>query len=299
MIPKDNGDKLIRIYFFICDKFKELKYYCERFSNNNKPELTDPEIMTIYLFVMHQQGHFKVKHIHRFASEYLMSWFPKLGSYQAFNNRLNRLTGAFSRLVELLVTDFRPEDCCLDQSLMDSMPIITCSGKRSGKVAREIADKGYCSTKGMYYYGLKLHLLGFRRIGKLPHPEQILYTPASVNDVTVFKEAWSEINDRTFFGDKIYFVNDLNEHMLKHQRSETMAPIKAVKGMTDVIKQRIKAADDLFSTAVSRIRQPVESMFNWLIEKTDIQKASKVRSTKGLLIHAFGRLAAAFIKLAI
>jgi len=299
MISKDNGDKLIRIYFFICDKFEELKYYCERFSNNNKPELTDPEIMTIYLFVMHQQGHFKVKHIHRFASEYLMSWFPKLGSYQAFNNRLNRLTGAFSRLVELLVTDFRPEDCCLDQSLMDSMPIITCSGKRSGKVAREIADKGYCSTKGMYYYGLKLHLLGFRRIGKLPHPEQILYTPASVNDVTVFKEAWSEINDRTFFGDKIYFVNDLNEHMLKHQRSETMAPIKAVKGMTDVIKQRIKAADDLFSTAVSRIRQPVESMFNWLIEKTDIQKASKVRSTKGLLIHAFGRLAAAFIKLAI
>jgi len=23
---------------------------------------------------------------------------------------------------------FRPEDCCLDQSLLDSMPIITCSG---------------------------------------------------------------------------------------------------------------------------------------------------------------------------
>lgn len=299
MISKDNGDKLIRIYFFICDKFEELKYYCERFSNNNQPELTDQEIMTIYLFVMHQQGHFKVKQIHRFASEYLTSWFPKLGSYQAFNNRLNRLTGAFNRLVEILVTDFRPEDCCLDQSLLDSMPIITCSGKRSGKVAREIADKGYCSTKGIYYYGLKLHLLGFRRIGKLPHPEQILYTPASVNDVTVFKEAWSKINDRTFFGDKIYFVNDLNEHMLKHQKSETLAPIKAVKGMADVIKQRIKAADDLFSTAVSRIRQPVESMFNWLIEKADIQKASKVRSTKGLLIHAFGRLAAAFIKLAI
>ena len=64
--------------------------------------------------------------------------------------------------------------------------------------------------------------------------------------------------------------------------------------MADVIKHRIKAADDLFSTAVSKRRQPVESMFNWLI-----QKASKVRSTKGLLIHAFGRLAVAFITLAI
>ena len=125
MISKDKGDKLVRIYFFICDKYEELKYYCERFSNNNQPELTDQEIMTIYLYMMRQQGHFKVKHIHRFASEYLMSWFPKLGSYQAFNNRLNRLTGAFNRLVEILVTDFRPEDCCLDQSLLDSMPIIT------------------------------------------------------------------------------------------------------------------------------------------------------------------------------
>ncbi|NCD68106.1 transposase, partial [Mucilaginibacter sp. R11] len=31
--------------------------------------------------------------------------------------------------------------------------------------------------------------------------------------------------------------------------------------------------------------------------KTDIQRASKVRSTKGLLIHVFGKIAAAFIYL--
>jgi hypothetical protein len=228
-----------------------------------------------------------------------MSWFPKLGSYQAFNNRLNRLGGAFTRLVEILLSDFQPEDCFPDQSLLDSMPIITCSGKRTSKVATEITDKGFCSTKGIYYYGLKLHLLGFRRIGKLPHPEQILFTPASVNDVTVFKEAWSGFENRTFWGDKIYFVNDLNEHMIKYQNSEILTPIKEVKGMEEVIKQRIKAANDLFSTAVSRVRQPIEAMFNWLIHKTDIQRASTVRSTKGLMIHAFGRLATAFITLAI
>lgn len=299
MISKDKDDKLVRIYFYICDKFEELQFYCERFSNNCNPEFTDQEIMTIYLYTMHHEGHTKAKHIHRFASEYLKSWFPKLGSYQSFNNRLNRLGGAFSRLVEILLKDFQPEDCCLDQSLLDSMPIMTCSGKRKGKVATEITDKGFCSTKGMYYYGLKLHLLGFRRIGKLPHPEQILFTPASVNDVTVFKEAWSGIVNRTFWGDKIYFVNELNEHMLKHLNSEMFTPVKAIKGMPEVIKQRIKAANDLFSTAVSKVRQPIEAIFNWLIEKADIQKASKVRSTKGLIIHAFGRLAAAFITLAI
>lgn len=46
---------------------------------------------------------------------------------------------------------------------------------------------------------------------------------------------------------------------------------------------------------LSRIRQPIEASFNWLIQKTDIQRASRVRSTKGLLIHVFGRIAAAFI----
>lgn len=299
MISKDNGDNLVRIYFLICDKFEELQFYCERFSNNKQPELTDQEIMTIYLYVMQHQGHFKIKQIHRFAREFLMSWFPKLGSYQAFNNRLNRLTGAFNRLVEILLTTFQPEDCLLDQSLLDSMPIITCSGKRSAKVAREIADKGYCSTKSMFYYGMKLHLLGFRRIGKLPHPEQILFTPASVSDVTVYKQAWSELDNRVFFGDKIYSDLDFNDQMIKNQNSEMLTPIKEVKGMSNEIKQRIKAADDLFSTAVSRIRQPIEALFNWLIEKADIQKASKVRSTRGLLIHAFGRLAAVYINLAI
>jgi hypothetical protein len=34
-----------------------------------------------------------------------------------------------------------------------------------------------------------------------------------------------------------------------------------------------------------------------LIEKTDFQRASKVRSAKGLLVHVFGKLAAAFIYL--
>lgn len=295
MTPKDKYDKLLKIYFFICDKFEELHYYCERFSNNKEPEFTDQEIMTIYLYVMHQQGYTKIKDIHSFACEYLRDWFPRLGSYQAFNNRLNRLSGAFNRLVEILHSSSIPDDCIFDQSLLDSMPIITCSGRRSGKVAREVTDKGYCSTKRMYYYGLKLHMLGFRRIGKLPYPEQIHFSPASVNDITLYKQEWADIENRTFFGDKAYRDIQLNQQIITELNSQMYTPIKAVKGMTDVIKKRDKAADDLFSRAVSRVRQPIEAFFNWLIEKVDIQRASKVRSTKGLMIHAFGRLATAFL----
>jgi len=142
MIPETKALKLIEIYFYICKRFDEdLKYCCERFSNNDKPGLTDQEIMTIYLYTIHEEQRYKVKHIHRFANEYLHSWFPNLGSYAAFNNRLNRLSEAFKQLAIPLLEEFRPEDCYLDQSLLDSMPIITCSGKRAPKVATEIIDK--------------------------------------------------------------------------------------------------------------------------------------------------------------
>jgi hypothetical protein len=71
--------------------------------------------------------------------------------------------------------------------------------------------------------------------------------------------------------------------------------VKAVKGQPQTIAKINKAANDLYSTAVSKIRQPIEALFNWLIDKTDIQRASKVRSSKGLIVHIFGRIAAAYI----
>jgi hypothetical protein len=294
----NKDDKLVKIYCYVCEKFEEeIQYGCERFSNNKEPKLTDQEIITIYLFVMHHQGIFKMNKIHQFAVEHLLDWFPDLGSYQAFNNRINRVSCAMGPLVEALLGEFVPKECSLSHSVLDSMPIITCSGKRTGKVAPEITDKGYCSTKSMYYYGMKLHALGFCNTGRLPHPEQIIFTPASVSDLALYKGSWSEIENRTFFGDKIYSDTAFFQNMDQRFSSEMLTPVKAVKGMPDVLKKFDRACNDLYSRAVSKIRQPIEALFSWLIEKSDIQKASRVRSTKGLTLHAYGRLAAAFIGL--
>lgn len=298
MISEAKILKLVKIYLYICERYDEdLKYHCQRFSNNNEPKLTDQEIMTIYLFTVAEEQRFKVKQIHRFARDYLWGWFPELGSYAAFNNRINRLSGAFRRLGASLISQFRPSDCSSGQSLLDLMPVVTCSGKRTPRVATGLVDKSYCSTKNMWYHGLKLHALGFRRKGKLPFPEQLLITPASENDLNVFKNAWSGIEDRCFFGDKIY--SDKGFFLkLKDEKNSTMyTPVKAVKGQSDREKKFDRAYNDLFSKAVSTVRQPIESFFNWLIEKTDFQRASRVRSTKGLLVHVFGKLAAAFIPL--
>jgi len=95
--------------------------------------------------------------------------------------------------------------------------------------------------------------------------------------------------NRDFYGDKIYSDSELLEQMGKSFNSRILTPIKTVKGQSETTKQWDKAANELYSKAVSSIRQPIESLFNWIIEKTDIQRASKVRSPKGLIIHIFGR----------
>jgi hypothetical protein len=298
MISKVKSTKLVEIFFYVSDAYeKELRFSCERFSNNNNPAFSDQEIMTIYLFCISQEQRTKIKQIYNFADQYLRSWFPKLPSYKAFNNRINRLSEAFRLLVASLLQTHQPLDCSAQESLLDSLPVITCSGKRTGKVATELTDKGYCSTKSMFYYGVKLHALAFRREKQLPFPEQLLITSAAENDLNVFRNAWSNIENRTFFGDKIYHDHDFFERLYETQNAIMLTPVKAVKGQSEWEKQHDRAANDLFSKAVSKVRQPIEGWFNWLIEKTDFQRASKVRSAKGLLVHVFGKLAAAFIYL--
>lgn len=296
MIPKVKELNLICMFLYISDLYnKELKFSCQRFSNNANPAFSDEEIMTIYLFAMTNEQKFKIKQIHQYANDYLKSWFPLLPSYEAFNMRINRLSEAFRLLSAHLFASERPSDCILDQNLLDSMPIITCSGKRKGKVAKEITDKGYCSTKSMYYHGSKLHVLAFRRKNQLPFPEQYFVTPASENDINLFKQEWGDIEQRTLFGDKIYINSDYFKDFQARCNSLMITPVKKIKDMDESLEMRDKAANDLFSKAVSRIRQPIESLFNWFIDKTDIQRASKVRSTKGLLVHIFGRIAAAYM----
>lgn len=298
MISNEKTNKLVAIYLFISDLYeKELKFCSQRFSNNANPTFTDVEVLTIYLFCKKEEKKSKKKDMHNFIKNYYHSWFPKLPTYEQFNHRLNLLAEAFRQLSKHLLSTYMPQDCDFDTSLVDSMPIICCKGKnRTGKVAPEITDKGYCAAKDTYYYGLKLHLLAFRRQGKLPFPEMIAITPASENDLNVFRNEFDNyLYDRTIYGDKIYCHTDyFKEREISHNY-QMLTPVKLVKGEPLSLRQRDKAYNNLFSKAVSSIRQPIEALFNCLIEKTDIQNATKVRSTKALITHVFGCMAVAFL----
>ena len=234
-----------------------------------------------------------VKGVYDFTSRWLRSWFPLLPSYTAFVIRVNKLSEAFRGLFAIMLRDHAPHFHSEYFSMVDSMPVITCSGKRSGKVAREVTDKGYCSTKSLYYYGVKLHFLTCRVAGRLPFPESFIITPASENDLNVFRDNWSGIGGKVVFADKAYIDSQMQQQM-SCNGSHLLTPVKHPRKTAERLKQISKAADDLFSRAVSSIRQPLEALFAWLLEKSDIQRASKVRSTNGLFVHIFAKLAAMF-----
>ena len=85
---------------------------------------------------------------------------------------------------------------------------------------------------------------------------------------------------------------------MKKNGSVLLTPIKDKKGWENILKQRDTAFNEVFNTAISKIRQPIESLFNWINELTQIQNASKVRSTNGLKLHLYGKLTVAVMILA-
>lgn len=76
------------------------------------------------------------------------------------------MTGAVADVLKQLTSTYKSTDCDEATMVVDSMPIMTSTGRNCvGKLDMEITDKGYCSTKNMYYHGLNQHLVGYRRKG--------------------------------------------------------------------------------------------------------------------------------------
>jgi hypothetical protein len=290
-------NNLIRIYFHVCDKYKEqLRWEVQRFSNNSHPSdmITDEELMTIYLFCVAYEEKYKIKSMYHHIRNHWHSWFPTLPSYQAFNRRLNRLCDAFGVLMTEFFNSLSMGEDKLKVLLGDSFPVITCSHKRQGKVATELTDKGYCATKKLHYYGVKVHVLGLKRWGTIPFPQYVEVTPASVHDLTALKGVLEKITADAFVLDKAYADTALAKQILKNNHL-LLTPLKDKKGWEALFKQSEQAFNDLFNKAVATLRQPIESLFNRINELTLIQNASKVRSSNGLILHLYGKLAAAIM----
>jgi len=281
-------DQLITIYLDICKYYKKnLWVYCQRMSNHSNLEFSDEEVITLYLFGIIEKNT-EIKRIYIYADRHLRDWFPKLPSYVAFVQRLNKIADVFAPLLEIIQSEVEQVGNTASL-LIDSFPVALAKQGHRFKacVAKDLANHGYCSTKKLYFYGVKVHIIGRRKAGTLPSPEYIGLTGASHNDGKIFEQIRPELSHEEIIGDKAYKLPDEKE-IEEKQSLTVLTPVKKQKG-----QKYLDAGEQWLSTAVSKVRQPIEALFAWIEEKTNIEYAGKVRSSSGLLVHVFGRLAAA------
>ena len=285
-------NQLIQLYLRVCQTYDTCSRSCfQRLSNNSTPAFTDQELITIFFFG-HDNGLFQKKAIYKFTRNYWKQWFPHLPSYQTFCYRLNLLEQTFQALggewLRCLKAEMAPE---FDR-VIDSFPVMLAKHGHAyhARVGREIANRGYCAAKKTHFHGVRLHVIAQRRSGQLPLPDQMWLRAASVHDLSSVREQEIHLPTSTLFGDKAYPAPDLQQRFTE-QATRLFTPCKKPKGA------ELSETQKAYNRLVNRLRQPVESFFNWLNEKTQMQNASKVRSTDSLLVQCWGKLAFAVFSL--
>ena len=283
----DIHTKLIELYCAVCHHYDTtLVIHAQRQSNNFRPQFTDEECITIYIWGIYNRK-FEVKACYEFIRDYYGDWFPSLPSYQAYNSRICYLADAFKALANTLLCGLRLDASHRDFT-GDSMPIIVAGSKRSGRArtANEICNKGYCASKDLWYYGAKFHAIAQCNYKTLPTPAMMTISKASEHDLPVAKEMLDGTKNIRFFGDTAFVDKSWQDFMKTENNVEILTPVKRRKG-----QNKLSFWDSVYSTAISSVKQAIETFNNWLIEKTNIQRASKVRSSDGLISFIFARVA--------
>lgn len=288
-------NQLIELYFRVCEVYdNHLIQHCFRHTKNGvQPKFTDCEVLTCYLFATGWEKRNGPKACHDFMSNYYGDWFPDMPSSQGFNHRLNGLAEVLPIFAQHCFDSWmqRPEYMPTKTILTDSFPVVTASGKRHPSNCAVITNKGRCATKGMWFHGVKVHLGAFEQAGTIPVPAYLIVAPASIHDKTAQEQELAEFINTTVIADKAYVDSQLEE-VMKQNKSELITPPRFGRGSTQEFQQRSSSAYKLANTLVAKFRQPIETIFAWLVEAADIERASRVRSYRGLLVHIYGKIAA-------
>ena len=221
--------QLISIYLTIDDFWKRgVSASVKRYSNYSQYALSDEEVATIFIFGI-LSGHTTIRNIHTYAHRHLMDWFPALGGYESFNYRLNRISDGFIGLCEHLAAHRQNIGCPVDL-VIDSVPVILAGAPRSsrGKVANDMANKGFCSSKDLFFHGVKIHFIGKVRDSTIPFPCFFGVAPASENDNQMLKQIGNRLYNGRLFGDKAYCDTE-HEKLLQEQNIVLLTPIKKIK----------------------------------------------------------------------
>lgn len=183
-------NQLIQLYVLVCHVYNTHSATCfQRMSNNSNPVFTDQELVTVYLFG-HLQGVFEKKAIHRLIDNYWLHFFPRLPSYQTFVARLNQMEQTFQTMGRYLSKQLNEKRIGEVDHLIDSLPVMLAKQSNAyvAKVARDVANFGYCASKKTYFHGVRFHTIAQRRSGRIPLPKEIWLREGSCHDLPSVRE---------------------------------------------------------------------------------------------------------------
>ncbi|WP_279304727.1 IS982 family transposase [Salinibacter ruber] len=127
-------------------------------SNNDDPDFTDAEVITIAL----TEGYFQtdtLKRTYQLVSKNAPEAFPKQPGYKQWIRRLNKLTDLVGRLVRAVALKAMATNL-KRLYVVDSLPIPLCQPIRHGRVRLPGEDGAYFgrSAKG-WFFGFQIHAL--------------------------------------------------------------------------------------------------------------------------------------------
>jgi hypothetical protein len=200
--------------------------------------------------------------IYEYADRHLRQWFPKLPGYVAFVQRLNKVADVFTPLLSLIQQE-QENQHSPPVWLIDSFPVALAKQGHRFKacVAKGLADAGYCATQKLYDYGVRVPVVGSRQPCTLPTPEYIGVTGASEHEGKVFDQIRPYLHNNKRYGDKAYQRPDAMA-VRQAQNLTVFTPVKKQKG-----PHYLEPQDQWLSTAVSRVRQPIEACVPGLKKK--------------------------------
>ena len=240
---------------------------------NRKGNLSDSEMMSIYL-LFHFGQFTNFKHFYnQYVCKHLTDLFPSLISYERFNARQDRIL-----LPLMLYLKYRGLGMSRGINYIDSTLLRVCHSKREKqhRVFKGIAAKGK-STMG-WFFGFKLHLI----INDKGELLSFYLTKGNVDDRNI--ELMTAMTKEVFgklFGDKGYISKALAELLFQD----------GIQLITKVRKNMKKQNLSDVDAILLRKRALVESVNDELKNICKIEH-TRHRSVKGFLVNLIAGLTA-------
>ena len=238
--------RLVECYVFIDDYLQAHPDVADwRRSNNDEPDFTDAEVLTIALM----QGYFRtdtLKRTYRLISQNVSEAFPERPGYKQWIRRLNRLTDLVGRLVRAAA--LRAAATNLKRLyVVDSFPISLCQPVRHGRVRLLSEDGAYFgrSAKG-WFFGFQIHAL-------IHQPTGVVLTamllPGNWDDRRAVRAMALSTGGGVLLGDQGYSGEDTFDWL--YDEAQTLRVMPSDEGKEGL-------------SAVSQVRQRIESSFSEL-----------------------------------